>query len=77
MANFGKLVSFCSGYGVDYNPSNSEIALAALTTIQTDSQNAINTVNTSQPAYNYATVTQEAAFKPLSNVRLQSHMMPG
>ena len=59
VANFGKLVSFCTGYGADYNPSNSGIAIEALTTMQTDSQNAINSVNYSLPAYNNATERSE------------------
>ncbi|HKJ81905.1 MAG TPA: hypothetical protein VJ954_07770 [Ignavibacteriaceae bacterium] len=68
VANFEKLVSFCSGYGADYNPSNSEIAIEALTTMQTDSQNAINSVNSSLPAYNNAIAAREGAFKPLSKL---------
>lgn len=51
VANFGTLVSFCTGYGAHYNPSNSGIAIDALTTMQTDSQNAINAVNSALPAY--------------------------
>ena len=57
--NFGKLVSFCTGYGADYNPSNSDIAIEALTTMQTDSQNAITSVNSALPAYNNATERSE------------------
>jgi len=68
VANFGKLVSFCTGYGAGYNPSNSGIAIEALTTMQTDSQSAINAVNSSLPAYNNAIAAREGAFKPLSKL---------
>ena len=68
VANFSKLVSFCTGYGASYNPSNSEIAMEALTTMQTDSQNAITAVNSALPAYNNAIAAREAAFKPLSKL---------
>lgn len=66
VANFGKLVSFCNGYGTDYNPSNADIKINTLTAIQTDSQNAINSVNECLPAYNNAIAAREIAFKPLS-----------
>ncbi len=68
VANFGKLVSFCIGYGADYNPSNSGIIIEALTTMQTDSQNSINSVNASLPAYNNTIAAREGAFKPLSKL---------
>ena len=68
VVNFSKLVSFCTGYGADYNPSNSGISIEALTTMQTDSQNAINSVNSSLPAYNNAIAAREIAFKPLSKL---------
>lgn len=68
VANFSKLVSFCTGYGADYNPSNSGIALEAMTTLQTDSQNSITAVNSALPAYNNAIAAREAAFKPLSKL---------
>jgi hypothetical protein len=68
VANFGILVSFCTGYGAEYNPSNSDIAIDALATIQTDSQNAVNTVNSALPAYNNAIAAREVSFKPLSKL---------
>jgi len=68
VANFGKLVSFCTGYGADYNPSNPGIALEALFTLQNGAWEAIIAVNSALPAYIKALATREKAFKPLSKL---------
>ena len=66
VANFGKLVSFCTGYGTGYNPTKSTLLLSALSTMQSDSQGSVNAVNAALPAYNNAVAAREGAFKPLS-----------
>ncbi|UOB16422.1 hypothetical protein [Abyssalbus ytuae] len=68
VANFAKLVSFCTGYGADYNPSNISITLKALTILYADAQNTVNDLNTALPAYNNAIAAREIAFKPLSKL---------
>jgi hypothetical protein len=68
VANFGKLVSFCTGYGADYNPSNAAITVESLNAMQTGAQNTINAVNAGLPAYNNAVAAREGAFKPLSRL---------
>ena len=68
VANFSKLVSYCTAYGADYNPSNSGITVEALATTQTDSQNALNSVNTALPVYQKAIAAREIAFKPLRSL---------
>jgi len=68
VANFEKLVSYCTGYGTTYNPPKATIKLTALTTLATNSKNAINAVNAALPAYSNAVSAREAAFQPLSKL---------
>lgn len=68
VANFGKLVSFCTGYGAGYNPTKPVLLLTALTIMQSDSQGSINAVNAALPAYNNAVAARESAFKPFSKL---------
>jgi len=68
VANFGKLVSYCTGYGSGYNPTKSTLLLSALSTMQSDSQGSINAVNAALPAYNNAVAARENIFKPFSKL---------
>ena len=68
VANFNDLISFVSGYGTAYNPSNSVIALTALQTLATSAQNSLDGVNTALPAYNTSVAAREVAFAPLSKL---------
>ena len=38
VANLETMISYCTGYGTTYKPSNPEISLAALTTLHNDSK---------------------------------------
>ena len=38
VSNLETLLSYCTGYGVTYNPSNSDITQSDLTTFHTDSK---------------------------------------
>jgi hypothetical protein len=66
VANYGILISSCTGYGESYNPSNAALAIAALQSQQNSAQSAIDALNTALPAYNNAIAAREIAFKPLS-----------
>jgi hypothetical protein len=66
LANFEKLISYCAGYGADYNPSNENTKLEALNTLLTNSRLAADKVNLALPLYSNATAARDAAFKPLS-----------
>jgi len=68
VANFGKLSSFCTGYGAGYNPTKSTLLLTALSTMHNDSEISINAVNSTLPAYNNAIAAREGVFKPLSKL---------
>lgn len=68
VANFGILVSYCTGYGADYNPSNLDITVEALTALKTDSQLAVSKVNSAMPAFHKAKAERENAFNPFSKL---------
>ena len=68
VANFSSLTAYCTSYGTDYNPSNSDITLEELSRIQTDAQNAVRAVNASLPAYNTAIAAREIVFEPVSKL---------
>lgn len=63
VANFGKLVSFCTGYGTKYKPSRSNLSLEALNTMHSDSQNEILIVHNAVSAYKNAHAALKVAFK--------------
>ena len=44
VANFEDLVSFCTGYGTTYNPTQNNIKLPALNTLHANAQNALDAV---------------------------------
>ena len=58
VANLETLISFCTNYGTAYNPSNSEIQLATLNTLLTQSRAAIDDV-----------VQKNIAFRNVANAR--------
>lgn len=68
VANFDELISFVTGYGAVYNPSNAAIKLAALKAIATSSKNAMSVVNGMLPAYKNAVSDRKIAFEPLSQL---------
>ena len=65
VANFEDLISFCTGYGVTYNPSKVAIKLPGLTTVLTNSNAALQAVKVAKTTYDNATNARELAFKPL------------
>jgi len=65
LANFEKLISYCAGYGANYNPSNENIRLVALNALLADSRSAVDNVNLALPPYSNATAAREVAFKTL------------
>lgn len=68
VANFGKLCSFCTGYGTAYNPSKSTLSLIALNTMQSESQKSLNVVHGALSAHKNALAAREVAFKPFSKL---------
>jgi len=68
VANFEDLISFCTGYGTTYNPSNAAIKLPALNTLFTSAKNSLSTINTTLPPWKTAVNAREIAFAPLSKL---------
>lgn len=67
VANFQDLISFCKGYGATYNPSKAALTIANLETQFATAQTILNSVKTTQTAFNNATNKRMEAFKPLKS----------
>jgi hypothetical protein len=67
-AHFATLITFCTSYGTTYNPSNNAIKVAALNTISTNAQAAINNVTTSLAANTTAINSRIAAFQGIKKL---------
>lgn len=65
VANFEKLISFCTSYGGDYNPSNGNLSVAALGTAFTNAGNAMDGVKQSKVTYTNAVNARQLEFKDL------------
>ena len=48
VSNFETMISYCTGYGITYNPSNSDIVLSELITFHTDSKASVKLVKTTE-----------------------------
>src|SRR5690606_23470348 len=68
VANLDELISFVTGYGIMYNPSNTSIKLKALETVALHAKDAVNLVNGALPAYKNAVSQRIEAFAPLSKL---------
>ena len=68
VANFNDLISFVTGYGNAYNPSNSSIMLPALQNLSAQAGAALAGINAAIPAYNAAVAAREVLFSPLSKL---------
>ena len=65
VSNFETMISYCTGYGVTYNPSNSDILLSELTTLHTDSKSSVKLVKTTETPFNDVEGQRKLIFKPL------------
>ncbi|WP_321368777.1 hypothetical protein [uncultured Draconibacterium sp.] len=68
VANFNELITFVTGYGEAYNPSNEAIALRTLQTVASNGAAALEAIYTAQGPYNNAVAAREVAFDPLSKL---------
>jgi len=68
VANFEDLISFCTGYGTAYNPSNATLKLTALNTLFTSAKSSLSTINTMLPPWKTAVNAREIIFAPLSKL---------
>ena len=62
LAHFARLISFCEGYGLDYNPSNSDISVVTLNNYLTTVQAAMDNVTAQMAPWKTAVNTRADAF---------------
>ena len=65
VSNLETMLSYCTGYGTIYNPSNSDLLLSALTTLHTDSKASVKLVKTTETPFNDVEGKRNLIFKPL------------
>jgi hypothetical protein len=65
VSNFKSMVSFCLGYGTDYQPSQDVLKVANLQTVSDGSANALSICTTSETAFNNAVNARQTVFMPL------------
>ncbi len=68
VANFEDLISYCTGYGVTYNPSLTAIKLANLNTIKTNATGVLAVVSAAYTAFKNATNSREIVFLPIKKL---------
>lgn len=68
VAHFSELISFVTGYGSAYNPSNAALTLPALQTLATNGDNSIDFLNEVMAPYNTAVAAREVVYAPLSKL---------
>jgi len=67
-ANFEDLISYCTGYGVTYNPVLNAIKIANMNTQKTSANNAIANVSATFTTFKIATNSREIVFLPLKKL---------
>lgn len=65
IANFEDLISFCQGYGANYNPTKESLKILNLQDLHQKAQDKLNNVKTQKTAFDYATNERMTAFKSL------------
>jgi hypothetical protein len=66
VANFLKLISYCQGYGIKYNPSNPQLQIANLLMLGDNAKSLSGIVNELLAPRDAARTARALAFKPLS-----------
>lgn len=67
VANFSKLITACTSFGSDYNPTSTKLKLTALQTLYTDSDKAVKKVDAERKPYNLAIELRKTAYANLNN----------
>lgn len=68
VANFEDLISYCTGYGVTYNPILNAIKIANMNTLKTSANTAIANVSFAFTAFKNATNSREIIFTPVKKL---------
>ncbi|MBC7493575.1 MAG: hypothetical protein H7221_01110 [Flavobacterium sp.] len=64
-SNLETLITYCTGFGTNYAPSNTDITIAELTTFHTDCKNALKLVKTTQAPFENVEGQRKTLYKPL------------
>jgi hypothetical protein len=67
-ANFEDLISYCTGYGITYNPVLNAIKIANMNTLKTSANTSIASVSTNFTTFKNATNSREIVFLPLKKL---------
>ncbi|WP_445710323.1 hypothetical protein [Flavobacterium sp.] len=65
ISNLETMISYCTGYGAAYNPSNPELTLQALATLHTESKAALKLVKTTERPFKDVEGQRKLLFKNL------------
>ena len=65
VTNFETLILSCTGFGADYNPSNSDILISNLTTQHTNAKVSVQLVKTTEAPFNEVEGQRKTIFKPV------------
>lgn len=68
VANLEDLISFCTGYGIAYNPSKNSIKLPALSTLFTTAKTVLQSVKTTKTTFDNTTNVREIGFEPFKKL---------
>lgn len=68
VANFETLITFCKGYGAEYQPSEPNQSIVTMETLYASGKASITAVNQALPPYSKAVELREIAFEPLSKL---------
>ena len=65
VSNFETMITYCTGYGAIYNPSNSEIMLPELTNVYSESKATLKEVKVTKAPFDDVDGQRKTLFKPL------------
>ena len=65
VANFETLISYCTGYGATYNPTNAALKLPALNTLLANARAALEAVSTAEAGFKNSVNLRQQLFKPV------------
>lgn len=68
VANFEDLISYCTGYGITYNPILNAIKIANMNTLKTSANTAIGNVSANFTTFKNATNSREIVFLPIKKL---------
>ena len=68
VTNFETAITFCTGYGADYDPSNNDLKIPELTILHSKGKDALALVKTTQAPFDNVEGDRKNTFKPLKKL---------